>query len=121
MLSLSVSSNPSNSVPSSPSTTPGRGKKYYVVSVGKCTGVFNNWFTLYFFLSRLTHDSFLFDLNRPYVQSLTSGVTGGCQKSYPTYNEALSVYREIKGKGLVQIIRDPGDEIFFGSIEDAMQ
>jgi hypothetical protein len=59
MFSLSVSSNPSNPVPSSPSATPGRGQKYYVVSVGKCSGVFDNWFALYFFLSRLTHDSFL--------------------------------------------------------------
>ncbi|KAN0113382.1 hypothetical protein V8E52_007783 [Russula decolorans] len=34
--------------------------------------------------------------------------------------EALSVYQNIKAKGLVWIIRDPGDETFFGCIEDAI-
>jgi hypothetical protein len=37
------------------------------------------------------------------------------------YNEALSVYQEIKGKGLVRIVRDLEDEIYFGSIEAAIQ
>jgi len=60
-------------------------------------------------------------LNRPYVQSLTSGASGSCQKSYSTYDEALSIYQGIKAKGLVRIIRDPGDEVFFGRIEDAIQ
>jgi hypothetical protein len=61
------------------------------------------------------------DLNRPYVQSLTSGMSRSCQKSYSIYSEALSVYQNIKAKGLVWIIRDPGDETFFGCIEDAIQ
>lgn len=60
-------------------------------------------------------------MNRPYVQSLMSGVVGNCQKSYPTHSKALSVYQNIKARGLVQVIRDPGDEIFFGHIEDAIQ
>jgi hypothetical protein len=60
-------------------------------------------------------------LDRPHVQSLTSGVSGSCQKSYATYSEAFTIYQELKAKGLVRIIRDPGDEIFFGHTEDAMQ
>ena len=55
------------------------------------------------------------------MQSLTSGASGSCQKSYSTYDEALSIYQGIKAKGLVRIIRDPGDEVFFGRIEDAIQ
>jgi hypothetical protein len=48
-------------------------------------------------------------------------MSGNCQKSYPTYAEASSVYRKIKAKGLVRIIRDPGDEEYFGSLEHAVQ
>ncbi|KIL55028.1 hypothetical protein M378DRAFT_55446, partial [Amanita muscaria Koide BX008] len=74
-------------------------RKYYVVSAGRRTGVFDSW---------------------PYVQSLTSGVSGNCQKSYTTYEEAVSVYQHLKANGLVRVIRNRGDESFFGSIEDAM-
>jgi hypothetical protein len=51
MDSLAFSPTPPNSVPSSPSATPGRHKKYYVVSVGKCAGVFDNWFVRLVFIS----------------------------------------------------------------------
>lgn len=120
MGSLSVSSSlPSlpNLDPSSTSTTPGKRKKYYVVTAGRCAGVFDNWF-VYFFLPVLVIHS---GWNRPYVQSLTSGVSGNCHKSYVTHDEALRVYQEMKAKGLVRVIRDPGDEYHFGSIEDAVQ
>jgi hypothetical protein len=59
--------------------------------------------------------------NRPYVQSLTSGVSGNCQKSYPTYDEALDVYQDLKARGLIRIIRNRGDESLFGPVEDAME
>ncbi|KAF8229709.1 hypothetical protein L208DRAFT_1285509, partial [Tricholoma matsutake] len=75
-------------------------RKFYVVSVGKCTSVFDDWL---------------------YVQSLTLGVTGNCQKSYPTYDEASSAYEDLKMNGLVWIVRTPEDEQFFGRVEDAMQ
>jgi len=53
MQSLAVSPSSPNSVPSSPSATPGRRKKYYVVSAGKRAGVFDNWFVYFFFISVL--------------------------------------------------------------------
>jgi hypothetical protein len=59
--------------------------------------------------------------NRPYVQSLTFGVSGSCQKSYATYNEALNIYQELKASGLVRIARNCGDENFFGPVEDAIE
>jgi len=81
-----------------PPTTPS--KKYYVVTRGKCTGVFNSW---------------------PYVQALIHGMSGNCHKSYPTYEEACRAYQDAKGKGLVEIIRHCGDEERFGSDEMAME
>jgi hypothetical protein len=59
--------------------------------------------------------------NRPYVQSLTSGVSGNCQKSYATYDEALGVYQDLKVNGLVRIVRNRGDENIFGPVEDAVE
>lgn len=60
-------------------------------------------------------------LSRPYVHSLTSGVSGSCQKSYVTYDEALGVYRDLKANGLIRVVRDRGDESVFGPIEDAVE
>lgn len=58
---------------------------------------------------------------RPYVQSITSGVSGNCQKSYPTYDEALEDYLDLKARGLIRIVRNRGDENVFGPIENAVQ
>ena len=118
MASLIVSSssrNPGLSVSSFPS--PGRRRKYYVVSVGKRTGVFDNWSVLLSYL--LLRDLFIFI--RPYVHKLTSGVSGSCQKSYATYDEARGVYLDLKEQGLVRVVRDPGDDVAFGLLEDAVQ
>jgi hypothetical protein len=60
-------------------------------------------------------------LKRPYVHSLTSRVSGSCQKSYTTYDEALDVYRDLKACGIVRVVREPGDEITFGPIEEAVE
>jgi hypothetical protein len=60
-------------------------------------------------------------LNRPYVQSLTSGVRGSCQKSYPSYYEAVKSYNDLKEAGLVRVVRNPEDEILYGSLEDALE
>ncbi|KAH9956389.1 hypothetical protein BGW80DRAFT_1130732, partial [Lactifluus volemus] len=75
-------------------------KKYYVVSAGKRTGVFDSWLYL-IFLS-------YYDLSR------------NCQKSYATYDEALGVYQDLKVNGLVRIVRNRGDENIFGPVEDAV-
>jgi len=36
------------------------------------------------------------------------------------YNEALNVYKDLKASGLIRIIRNYGDDIFFGPVEDAI-
>ncbi|KAM6497207.1 hypothetical protein JOM56_007680, partial [Amanita muscaria] len=84
----------------SETTTPGKRKKYYVVSAGKCTGVYDNWHV---------------------VQNLTSGVSGNCQQSYRTYAEALEIYSDLKARGLVKIVRNHRDEHVFGPANEAMQ
>jgi hypothetical protein len=59
--------------------------------------------------------------NRPYVQSLTSGVKGSCQKSYSTYYEALGSYNNLKESGLVRVVRNPEDEILYGPLDEAVE
>lgn len=103
--------------PASPTTSPRKHKKYYVVSAGKRTGVFDSWYVP---LPCIFPMDWQF-LNRPYVQSLISGVSGNCQKSYATYDEALDVYHDLKAQGLVKIIRDRGDDSFFGPVENAVE
>jgi hypothetical protein len=97
-----------------PITTSG---KYYVVSVGRKTGVFDSW-CVFFYTS---FPRFSFILNRPHVHNLTSGVSGNCHKSYATYVEAQTVYTQLKAIGLVRVVRNRGDEITFGPFGDAMQ
>jgi hypothetical protein len=55
------------------------------------------------------------------VHSLTSGVSGSAQKAYPSYDEALRVYNDLKRRGLVHVNRQRGDEELHGPLEDAMQ
>ena len=59
--------------------------------------------------------------NRLYVQSLTSGVSRNCQKSYATYDEALDVYQDLKASGLLRVVRNRGDDHLFGPVEDAIE
>ena len=60
-------------------------------------------------------------LDRPYIQSLTSGVCGNCHVLYSSYEEALSVYSDLKKKDLLKIIRVSGDETLFGPLSKTIQ
>lgn len=59
--------------------------------------------------------------SRPYTHSLTSGVAGNCFKSYQTYEEAWEVYLDLKKKGVLKVVRNVGDDVVFGSLENAIQ
>ncbi|KDR66604.1 hypothetical protein GALMADRAFT_106291, partial [Galerina marginata CBS 339.88] len=75
--------------------------KYYVVFVGKSTGVyFGCW------------DD---------VRCLTDIVSGSKYKSYKTHEEASNAYWDAKLSNRVECIRNPGDEDFYGPLEDAVQ
>lgn len=44
------------------------------------------------------------------VQDLTNGISGHCQKSYRTYDEALASYSSAYHKGTVKVIVKPGSQ-----------
>jgi len=48
-------------------------------------------------------------------------VSGARYQSYPTHAEAKEVYKNDKAKGLVRIVRDPGDDEIYGPMFYAMQ
>lgn len=58
---------------------------------------------------------------RLHIHKYMSRVSGNCQKSYTTFGEASEIYRNLKANGLVRIIREPGDENFFGPLDEAIQ
>ncbi|KIJ91184.1 hypothetical protein K443DRAFT_78882, partial [Laccaria amethystina LaAM-08-1] len=75
--------------------------KYYVVTIGKCTGIFwEEW-----------------DKVTPFI----CGVSGARHKGFATHEQAAKFYLHAKENGLVSVVRDPGDEEFFGPLPDAMQ
>ncbi|KAM6491451.1 hypothetical protein JOM56_013020 [Amanita muscaria] len=98
----SVSTCAANSSQTAKASTLARKKaKWYVVYVGRRTGVFDNW---------------------PYAQRLTSGVPGNCHVSFVSKDEAIAAYNSMKEAGLVSVCRCAGDsDKVFGAIETAMQ
>ncbi|KIL54202.1 hypothetical protein M378DRAFT_29575, partial [Amanita muscaria Koide BX008] len=74
--------------------------KWYVVTVGRCTGVFYNW---------------------GYVSQLVSHISGNCHISFTDEQEAYDYYNGQKAAGLVKVHRNPGDDDSeFGPVESAI-
>ncbi|KIL55866.1 hypothetical protein M378DRAFT_182118 [Amanita muscaria Koide BX008] len=73
----------------------------YVVSVGRCTGVFDSWSE---------------------VKDLVTGINA-THESFTSKEEASIIYQKLKAKGRVRIVRHTGDEVKFslGPIEEAIQ
>lgn len=83
----SHNSTPPPSIPpkiARPTRTLGRKGKYYVVSVGRQTGVFTDW---------------------NYVAQLVSGVPGNAHQSYKSKIDADAAYDGLKEAGLVRIVQ----------------
>ncbi|KIJ90577.1 hypothetical protein K443DRAFT_116395, partial [Laccaria amethystina LaAM-08-1] len=75
--------------------------KYYVVLVGKKTGVFwEEWVN---------------------VEPLIKKVSGARHKSFRTHDEALTFYLDAKTQSKVRVVRNPGDDCIYGPISQAMQ
>ncbi|KIJ91641.1 hypothetical protein K443DRAFT_53805, partial [Laccaria amethystina LaAM-08-1] len=72
-------------------------KKYYSVTVGRRTGVLFPW----------------------YVKPLVEGVSGGLAVGFKTHDAAMHDYLSAKRKGLVRVVRNPGDDILFGPRSEA--
>jgi hypothetical protein len=58
---------------------------------------------------------------RDKVTPFICGVSGARHKGFATHEQAAKFYLHAKENGLVSVVRDPGDEEFFGPLPDAMQ
>jgi hypothetical protein len=58
---------------------------------------------------------------RDKVTPFICGVSGARYKGFATHEQAAKFYLHAKENGLVSVVRDPGDEEFFGPLHDAMQ
>ena len=58
---------------------------------------------------------------RDNVTPLVSGISGAWYKGFSTHDKAARFYLDAKEKGLVRIVRDPGDDALFGPLHEAMQ
>ena len=96
-----------------------RKRKYYVVLVGKCTGIFHDEWRVYFFFVRI-----LFAYTFPFrekVEPLIRHVSNARFKGFSTYETAEEFYRDAKQNNKVKIVREPGDDQKYGPIENAVQ
>ena len=59
--------------------------------------------------------------NRDKVTPFIRGVSGARYKGFATHEQAAKFYLHAKENDLVSVVRDPGDEEFFGPLCDAMQ
>ena len=125
---LSVTATPSQSKisPSKLTPTPSptkKRKKYYVVTVGKCAGVFcDDWYVNSHLFEIFVHSKiWLLIYYRDNVKPLVDFVSGARYQSYPTRDDAVAAYRNGKINGLARIIRDPGDDEIYGPMFYAIQ
>lgn len=59
--------------------------------------------------------------HRDKVTPFINGVSGARYKGFATHEQAAQFYLNAKENSLVRVVRDPGDEKFFGPLRDAMQ
>jgi hypothetical protein len=113
---LTLSSPPSPQVSSSLTK-----KRYYVITVGKCAGVFYGEWYASVNLSNDRLGCFLTFLSRDNISHLVLGVSGARYKGFPTKEKADQAYRRAKNNGEVRIVREPNDDLQYGPIFYAIQ
>jgi hypothetical protein len=59
--------------------------------------------------------------HRANVEPYVKNVSGATHKSFRTHDLALDYYLDAKAKGRVRVVRNPGDDVIYGSRSDAMQ
>jgi len=59
--------------------------------------------------------------NRDKVMPFIHGVSGTRYKGFATHEQAAKFYLDAKEKGLVSIVRDPGDDKLFSPLRDTIQ
>jgi len=105
-------------LPSSTQASPMK-MKYYVVLVGKCAGIFyDEWYPSRF----ASVTGYLMSHHyRQNVQSLIYQVPDARYKGFTTQSAAEEYYIHAKGRGMVRIVRNPGDNEKFGPMVNAIQ
>ena len=94
-------------------------KKYYVVLVGKCAGVFyDKWYSSCF----ASVTGLLMSCHyRNNVRCLIRHVSDAQYKGFLTQQAAERFYAQGKARGMVRIVWDPGDDEKFSPMADAIQ
>lgn len=93
-------------------------RKYYVICAGKKCGVFwEEWYAHGSHFAQVTHTLF----RRTHVEILIKNVSGARYKSFRPFAKAMEYYLLKKGSGEVELIRNPGDDIIFGPLSEAVQ
>jgi hypothetical protein len=59
--------------------------------------------------------------NREKILPLVSRVSGARYRNFSTRGDAEAYYLDAKKDRLVTVVRDPGDDVLFGPLCDAMQ
>lgn len=94
-------------------------KRYYVITIGKCAGVFyGEW---YVNLSSDGCSLILTFLCRDNINHLVNGVLGAKFKGFPTKEKAKEAYLSAKKNGEIHIVRNPGDDNKYGPLFYAIQ
>ena len=118
-----VDSYPARSAPalfsgSSPPLASARKKRYYVITVGKCTGIYyDEWYMLFYFafIMLTCH------LSRDNVKHLIDRVSNARYKGFATHRDAEENYINAKTLRKVRVVRNPGDSELYGPLANAIQ
>jgi hypothetical protein len=94
-------------------------KRYYVITVGKCAGVFYDEWCVNLSIDR--YFLILTFIFRDNVNHLVLGVSGGKYKGFSTKENAIQAYLRAKNNGEVRIVRNPGDDDKYGPLFYAIQ
>ena len=97
-----------------------RKRRYYVVLVGKCAGIYYDEWQVFSAFSVCLHFMIVHS-SREKVEPLIRHVSGARYKGFSIYDMAMEFYLNAKQENKVRIVRDPGDDAKYGPIKDAVQ
>ena len=104
-----------------PPQTPTRKRRYYVILVGKCTGIHYDEWQVFYFLRSLSCLLTFLNPSRENVEPLICHVSNARFKGFSTHDQGEEFYLDVKLKNNVRIVRDPGDDQKYGPMDVAIQ
>jgi hypothetical protein len=98
-------------------------KRYYVVLVGKCAGIYYDEWQVYYYFSTfsVTFCSHFLNPSRDNVEPLIRHVSNARYKGFSTHEKAKEYYLDAKQTNKVKIVRNPGDEKKYGPMDYAVE